>query len=180
LKFLFFRVIVDKIDTDNNTFVDLAELKAWIQYTQRRYIDDDVERQWKTHNPDNNPTVHWDDYRKNVYGFMDDMDQQDLEQEDQGFSYKAMLTRDRRRWSVADKTGDDSLTKEEFTNFLHPEESPYMRDIVVSETLEDIDKDKDGKLSVDEYVGDMYRGGEDGEEEPEWVKNERETFNNYR
>jgi calumenin len=173
-------VIVDKIDKDNSTFVDLSELKAWIQYTQRRYIDDDVERQWRTHNPENKSTVFWEDYRKNVYGFMDDMEQQDLEQEDQGFSYKAMLNRDRRRWSVADTTGDDTLSREEFTNFLHPEESPYMRDIVVSETLEDIDKDKDGKLSVDEYVGDMYRGGEDNEEEPEWVKNERETFRNYR
>lgn len=142
---------------------------------------------------------------------MDDMDPQDLEKDDQGFSYKSMLARDRRRWSVADRDGDDSLTRAEFIEFLHPEESAHMRDIVVAETLEDIDKgmsrqwrqktrakdilidlfffslsllligsDKDGKVSVEEYIGDMFRGAEDGEEEPEWVKNERETFANFR
>lgn len=160
--------------------MDLSELKAWIQFTQRRYIQDDVERQWRSHNPENNDTVSWEFYRKTVYGFMDEMDPLDLEKEDNGFSYKAMLTRDRRRWSVADRDGDDSLTRPEFTDFLHPEESPYMRDIVVMETVEDIDKDNDGKISVDEYIGDMYKSTDEKEEEPEWVKHERETFKTWR
>lgn len=62
---------------------------------------------------------------------MDDMDPQELENDENGFSYKAMLKRDRRRWSIADRDGDDSLTKVEFSDFLHPEESDHMRDIVV-------------------------------------------------
>lgn len=138
----------------------MSELKAWIQFTQRRYIDDDVDRQWKSHNPDNNDTISWSVYRANVYGFMDDMDPNDLEKEDNGFSYKSMLTRDHRRWSVADRDGDDSLTRAEFTDFLHPEESKLMRDVVVSETVEDIDKDNDGKISVDEVniQSDHMRG----------------------
>lgn len=111
---------------------------------------------------------------------MDEMDPTDLEREDSGFSYKAMLTRDRRRWSVADRDGDDALTKTEFTDFLHPEESPYMRDVVVAETVEDIDKDDDGKVSVEEYIGDMYRATDDGDDEPDWVKHERETFKTFR
>lgn len=111
---------------------------------------------------------------------MDEMDPADLEHDTHTRSYKSMLTRDRRRWSVADRDGDDFLTKAEFTEFLHPEEYPRMRDIVVAETLEDIDKNNDGKLSVDEYIGDMYRGGEDEVEEPQWVRNERETFAQYR
>ena len=45
------------------------------------------------------------------------------------------------------------LSYDEFGNFLHPEEAVYMRDIVVLETMEDIDKDKDGKISLDEYIG---------------------------
>ncbi|CAO1422965.1 unnamed protein product [Diamesa serratosioi] len=173
-------LIVTKIDENKDGFVDLSELKAWIQFTQRRYIDDDVERQWRSHNAENNDTVLWDNYRKNVYGFMDEMDPMDLEKEDSGFSYKAMLTRDRRRWSVADRNGDDGLTRAEFTDFLHPEESPFMRDVVVAETVEDIDKDNDGKVSVEEYIGDMYRAAEDEGDEPDWVKNERETFKTFR
>ncbi|XP_059610497.1 calumenin [Phlebotomus argentipes] len=173
-------VIVEKIDSDGDKLVDLGELKNWIQFTQRRYIEDDVERQWKQHNPSGNETIPWEAYRKAVYGFMDDMDPRDLDREDEGFSYKAMLTRDRRRWSFADKDGDDHLSRKEFTDFLHPEDSSRMRDVVITETIEDIDKNADGKVSVDEYIGDMYRASEDGEEEPEWVKNERDTFAKYR
>lgn len=97
-----------------------------------------------------------------------------------GISYKKMLSRDRRRWAVADKDLDDKLTREEFTAFLHPEEHPNMRDVVLQETTEDLDKDKDGKISVDEYIGDMYRPSGPNEVEPEWVLSERESFSKHR
>lgn len=140
---------------------------------------EDVDRQWKQHNPENKDKIVWEDYRKLVYGFLDSMDPNEADKDDEGFSYKAMLKRDRRRWSVADSDEDDALTKEEFAAFLHPEETGHMRDVVVLETMEDIDKDKDGKISMNEYIGDMYRG-EKNEEEPEWVKSEREQFSKYR
>ena len=44
-------------------------------------------------------------------------------------------------------------------------------------------QDGDGKLSLEEYIGDMYHHDEeDGPEgeEPEWVKRERESFNEVR
>ena len=62
---------------------------------------------------------------------------------------------------------------------MHPEDAPHMKEIVVVETMEDIDKDKDGFISLEEYIGDMYRGVK-GEDEPDWVRNEREQFQNYR
>jgi len=172
-------LIVDKIDGDKDGFVSQEELKDWIRYTQRRYILDDVDRQWKTHNPEEKETISWEEYKKMLYGFMDDMDTAELEKDEEGFSYAAMQKRDRRRWAVADVDGNDRLSKEEFAAFLHPEETGHMRDVVVLETMEDIDKDKDGKVSLQEYIGDMYRGAE-GETEPEWVQNEKEQFSQYR
>lgn len=172
--------IVDKIDEDKDGFVTLSELKRWIEYTQRRYIDEDVDRQWRQHNPDGNETITWESYRKDVYGFMDSLTKDEQEHEENGISYKSMLTRDRRRWGVADQNLDDALTKQEFTNFLHPVDSPVMGDVVLTETIEDIDKNKDGKISVDEYIGDMYTPADQGEEEPEWIKSEREVFAKFR
>jgi len=66
-----FRLIVDKIDKDADGSVSGEELKDWIQYTQKRYIVDDVERQWKAHNPENKEKISWEEYKKMVYGFMD-------------------------------------------------------------------------------------------------------------
>lgn len=44
--------------------------------------------------------------------------------------------------NFSDADGDDALNRTEFAHFLHPEDHAAMRDVVVLETLEDIDKDK--------------------------------------
>ncbi|KAJ8974657.1 hypothetical protein NQ317_018876 [Molorchus minor] len=166
-------IIVDKIDTNNDSFISREELKDWIRFTQKRYIMEDVNRQWRQQNPENNPTVTWENYQKLVYGFLEHLDPSEAEKDTEGFSYKSMLKRDRRRWQTADRDSDDKLTKEEFAAFLHPEETDYMRDLVVFETMEDIDKDKDGKVSLQEYIGDItYRDKDgDGFMDEEEVKN---------
>uniref|UniRef100_A0A3P8W1X1 Reticulocalbin 3, EF-hand calcium binding domain n=1 Tax=Cynoglossus semilaevis TaxID=244447 RepID=A0A3P8W1X1_CYNSE len=86
-----------------------------------------------------------------------------------------MLKRDERRFKNADRDHDGIATREQFTAFLHPEEYDYMRDVVVQETIEDIDKNGDGKINLDEYLGDMYTP-ESGESEPEWVQTEKKHF----
>lgn len=64
-----------------------------------------------------------------------------------------MILKDKKRWAAADVDGDGLLSKEEFVSFLHPEENDYMKDIVVYETMDDMDTDKDNKISMDEYIG---------------------------
>lgn len=82
------------------------------------------------------------------------MDPSELEnEEDDGMTYQEMVKRDKRRWEAADRDEDSALTIEEFMDFLHPEEADHMSPIVVLETMEDIDKDKDGKISLAEYIG---------------------------
>jgi len=173
-------VIVDKIDSDGDGQVSIEELQKWIKFSQHRYIGEDVERQWDSHKPENKDTVNWGEYRQNVYGFLDEEDNDP--EEEQGFSYQQMEARDNRRWVLADVDKNGELSKEEFQAFLHPEDADHMRDIVVTETLEDIDKDNDGKINIDEYIGDMYRddesAGKDGE--PDWVASEREQFTKFR
>ncbi|KAK9299190.1 hypothetical protein QLX08_007701 [Tetragonisca angustula] len=173
-------MIVDKIDKDKDGYVTGEELKDWILYTQKRYIRDDVERQWKSHNPEEKEKLPWAKYSAMVFGDMDEQEAENYEKsKDNTFSYIAMLKRERRRWQAADLDGDDALTKEEFAVFLHAEEADHMKDIIVLEAIEDIDKDGDGKISLTEFIGDMYDGVE-GEEEPEWIKNEKEQFSMYR
>lgn len=42
-----------------------------------------------------------------------------------------MMSRDERRFKMADQNSDMQADKEEFTAFLHPEEYDHMKDIVV-------------------------------------------------
>ncbi|XP_061174316.1 calumenin-like isoform X3 [Saccostrea echinata] len=166
-------IIVGKIDKDGDGKITEQELRDWIQYVQKRYIITDTDRMWKDHDVESDK-LSWSSYKKRTYGSEDDPTDEDSST----FSYKDMIERDERRWKAADKDGDGYLNKEEFADFLHPEEAEHMRDIVVKETMEDIDKDKDGFISLEEYIGDMWP--DKNEEEPDWVKTERETFASQR
>jgi len=59
------------------------------------------------------------------------VEDEETSDEDDSYSYKEMMNRDKRRWEKADKDGDGFLTKEEFADFLHPEDAEHMRDIVI-------------------------------------------------
>ncbi|KAK2143849.1 hypothetical protein LSH36_807g00115 [Paralvinella palmiformis] len=175
-------IIFDKIDKDKDGTVTEEELKDWITHVQNRYVWSDTERQWKEHEVTDG-RLSWNEYKQKTYGDMINEDEETSD-EDDSYSYKEMMNRDKRRWEKADKDGDGFLTKEEFADFLHPEDAEHMRDIVIQETIEDIDKDKDGYISIDEYIADLdqYDGDEDDDDDdydddkPEWLETEKKDF----
>ncbi|KAJ3612035.1 hypothetical protein NHX12_020312 [Muraenolepis orangiensis] len=167
-------MIVDKIDADKDSFVTEEELKVWIKKAQKRYMHDNVDRQWKDFDTNSDGTITWEEYKNVTYGtYLDDP------AADEGYNYQHMMARDERRFKIADKNGDLMADKEEFTAFLHPEDYDHMKEIVVQETLEDIDKNGDGFIDLKEYIGDMYTHDEEMEE-PDWVASEREQFAEFR
>ena len=54
-----------------------------------------------------------------------------------------------------------------------------MKDLIILETIEDMDRNGDGLISEAEYIRDMWEGGE-ATDEPDWLKKERENFRLYR
>ncbi|XP_068193869.1 reticulocalbin-3 isoform X1 [Antennarius striatus] len=168
--------IVDRIDTDKNGYVSHTELHNWIKHRQRRYIEENVNKHWDDYDKNKDNMIAWEEYKNTTYGYYLDEEFDDIEDK---ATYKSMLIRDERRFKSADRDGDGIAKREEFTAFLHPEEFDHMKDVVVQETMEDIDKDGDGKVSINEYIGDMYTM-EDGESEPDWVQTERKHFLEFR
>ncbi|KAM6896024.1 calumenin-A [Lycodopsis pacificus] len=167
-------VIVDKMDEDKDGFVCEEELKDWITRVQKKHVDDSVQRQWRDFDLDDDGVISWDEYKNVTYGSFPDDPQVDSE-----FDYSHMMLRDERRFRAADRNGDLNADKHEFAAFLHPEDQEHMKDIVVQETMEDIDKNRDGFIDLKEYIGDMHTS-ETGEEEPEWVESERKQFSEFR
>uniref|UniRef100_A0A915CR78 Reticulocalbin-3 n=1 Tax=Ditylenchus dipsaci TaxID=166011 RepID=A0A915CR78_9BILA len=168
------------MDLNADGFIEENELREHINFMQKRYVNSDVERTWKNYKEEKIQDGKLvGDYRALVYGSSDDT--QDISPE-----YAKMIKRDERRWKVADYDSDDKLDRTEYGCFMHPEDCDHMRDIVVQETIEDIDKDKDGFVDLNEYIGDMYRPDDYPElqgrfrKEPEWVESEREMFKEHR
>ncbi|XP_063047214.1 reticulocalbin-3 isoform X2 [Engraulis encrasicolus] len=168
--------IVERIDTDKDGLVSHAELHHWIKHRQRKYIEENVDKHWKEYDQNKDGKIGWEEYKNTTYGYYMDEEFDDV---DDKASYKSMLKRDERRFRLADRNGDLIATREEFTAFLHPEEYDHMKDIIIQETMEDIDKDGDGRINLGEYIGDMY-SPEAGENEPDWVQTERKHFSEFR
>lgn len=174
-------IIVDKIDKDKDGLVTEQELEDWVRHVAHRYVYEDAERVWSYHDKNEDGSIEWEEYQHTAFGPIEDHNA--VYDSHRGLNYQQILERDQRRFRVADKDGDGHLNKEEFANFLHPEEAgPHMRDIVIAETMEDMDKDKDGYVTIDEYLNDLWPQyeREQGGEEPDWVTSEREQFTNYR
>ncbi|XP_061557333.1 LOW QUALITY PROTEIN: reticulocalbin-1 [Phycodurus eques] len=170
--------IVERIDSDANGLITTDELKAWIKRVQKRYVYENVAKVWADYDLNKDDKISWEEYKQATYGYyLANPDEFD-DTTDQ-FSFKKMLPRDERRFKTADLDGDQAADREEFTAFLHPEEFDHMKDIVVQETLEDIDKNGDGHVDEDEYVADMF-AHEDGGPEPDWLRTERDQFSDFR
>ena len=87
-----------------------------------------------------------------------------------GLKYQDMVDRDKRRFEAADENNDGKLDRDEFAIYLHPEDTAYMREVVIAETLQDMDTNKDGFVDLEEYMreGEEYtvrREGKGGERE---------------
>jgi len=170
--------LVPKIDKNGDGEITEEELKKHIKFMQERFVTNDVLRTWKQYDKTDltdDDQLTWKSYRARVYG-----------KEDGEISpeYTKMIKRDERRWKIADENGDEKISKKEYECFMHPEDCDRMKDIVVKETSEDIDKDADGFVTLEEYINDMYRPKDYPDlapgTEPDWVKSEREMFAEHR
>ena len=124
----------------------------WIRFVQEKDIMEDTEQQWKDKIGDSDKSsLSWQDYKSHVYGFIEE------DKPETGYNFRPMMDRDERRWKKADSDSDGFLTKVEFQSFLHPEDYTHMVDIVVIETIEDMDSDNDGSISEQEYIADIYK-----------------------
>ncbi|XP_065511402.1 serine/threonine-protein kinase SBK1-like [Caloenas nicobarica] len=148
------RRLVALIDSDGGGAVGRAELRDWLERRLRGARDESVARAWGRHDRDGDGAVTWSEYRGGTFG-----DPGDFGDTGRPELYRRLLARERRRFGAADGDGDGRVTRQEFAAFLHPEDFERMRDIVVTETMEDMDKDGDGFVQEDEYIGEPGRRG---------------------
>lgn len=63
-------MLVDRIDEDKDGYVTAEEMKRWIKHAQKRWIYDDVDRQWKSHDLNGDGFVSWEEYKNATYGYV--------------------------------------------------------------------------------------------------------------
>ena len=140
---------------------------------------DDVDRHWDYHDANGDIKITWEEYKESAYGMVEKLDE--IHDHHRNLTYNQAIDRDNKRFNLADENGDKVLDREEFANFLHPQEAPHMREIVIEETMTDMDKNKDGYVELEEYINDLWPAFErESKEEPDWLVAEREQFHKHR
>ncbi|KAF6768636.1 hypothetical protein AHF37_12349, partial [Paragonimus kellicotti] len=154
--------IVKKIDKDQDGKVSEEELKQWIADMAIASQQQVTDKRWAGVNPMGIDPLPWKVYIENSYGKEEDRMKDSATVEE----YSRIVRQDKRRWDAADQNADGELSKEEFFDFLNPEDKVHMKAAII-ESKDDIARAYQTPLNVDGP-------------EPSWVAREREQFRNYR
>nr|XP_020664322.1 reticulocalbin-2 [Pogona vitticeps] len=171
------KAIIKKIDVDANGFLTEDELSSWIQQSFRRYIVEDTKQQFAECDKNGDGDVSWEEYNIQMYDHVIDFDEDTTLKDAEEESFRQLHLKDKKRFEKANKDGMSGLNLDELIAFEHPEEVEYMKEFVIQETLEEHDKNGDGFVSLEEFLGD-YRRDPTAHEDPEWILVEKDRFSN--
>ncbi|XP_069467025.1 reticulocalbin-2 isoform X2 [Ambystoma mexicanum] len=167
--------VIKKIDTDGDGFLTEVEVGAWIQKSFKHYRDEDAKQQFMEYDRDGDGLVSWEEYNFQMYDRVLDFDENTALDDDEEESFRQIYLKDKKRFEHADRDGQAGLNVTEFTDFEHPEETEHMTEFVIDGALEEHDKDGDGFVSLEEFLGD-YRRDPEAKDDPEWIIVEKDRF----
>merc|ERR1711962_878541 len=85
-----------------------------------------------------------------------------------------MLFEDKVLFTAADFNGDSKLNGDEYFAFSHPEDNlDRMRDALLKNTKRQKDENNDGKIDLQEFVGQRGK-----DHDKEWLQDEKDRFDN--
>lgn len=178
--------LVDKkMDKNGDGQVQLDELVSWLRECQDKYAQEDVNRHWMSFGKpvdDEESTLSWEEYSTKEYEHLISLTKQsDNEAQVSNIkrSHENLVRKDLRRWKAADMDGDNKMSKLEYKYFLYPEHSDGMRNLLIEEKFETLDENKDGRISLNEYLSDL--SGEeihyfDTKQKEDWSTREKVKF----
>ncbi|XP_039587836.1 reticulocalbin-2 [Passer montanus] len=165
--------IVKKIDADADGLLSEDELSSWIQQSFKHYVTQEAKQHFSDYDKDGDGLVSWKEYNLQMYDREIDFDENTVLEDQEEESFR----QEKKRFEKANRDDVPALNVDEYIAFEHPEEVEYMTDFVIQEALEEHDKDGDGFVSLEEFLGD-YRRDPTAREDPEWILVEKDRFVN--
>uniref|UniRef100_A0A8B9NYC3 Reticulocalbin-2 n=1 Tax=Apteryx owenii TaxID=8824 RepID=A0A8B9NYC3_APTOW len=169
--------IVKKIDRDSDGLLTNDELSSWIQQSFKHYVTQEAKQHFSDYDKDGDGLVSWKEYNIQMYDRVIDFDENTVLEDQEEESFRQLHLKEKKRFEKANRDDVPDLNVDEFVAFEHPEEAEYMTDFVIQEALEEHDKDGDGFVSLEEFLGD-YRRDPTAREDPEWILVEKDRFVN--
>lgn len=142
--------LLPKIDQDSNGVLTKHELIEWILRNLVKLAEEEAEERMKECDDNMDGIITWKEYLRDSFG----VDDEEQVQEDDTGDGDILLQEEKAMWAAADANGDGVLNRQEFQVFINPEEHHTMFHFVVNSTMREKDKNKDGFLDFQEYLGD--------------------------
>lgn len=172
--------MIPLLDEDRDGMITVDELHDWIKKQLLVFIMEDAANLHEGNDVNHDSFVSWKEYVATTYG-LGFVDNEQKAPEDSEFDYREMILRDYNKFITADANGDQFLSVDEMASFIHPEEFHHTRHLAIEESMKDLDRNKDGKISVEEYIADLIADEEDDRvNNPEYLDTERLAFLNHR
>jgi len=167
------RKLATRMDRNLDGKIDKKELQAWILRSFKMLSQEESTERFDDNNDDDDDFVTWEEYKNNEFEGLDEMD--DSQKMDASkFEDLSMLEEDKVLFFAADVNGDFKLDRKEYVAFSHPEDHPdIMRIPVIQNVMKSKDKNYDGKLDFQEFVGERGK-----DQDKEWIVSEKERFDN--
>ncbi|KAM4573263.1 reticulocalbin-2 isoform 1-T1 [Odontesthes bonariensis] len=152
--------IVNKIDTNGDGLLSAEEITLWIQHVYRKYALDDAAERFREFDIDKDGVVTWEEYNSVAHDQLINLDDNTILEDPEQESLRHLHLKEKKRFDFADMDGIPGLSVTEFLAFTHPSEVDYMADFAIEDVLNEYDTDRDGFISLSEFIGDV-RGEED-------------------
>jgi reticulocalbin-2 len=162
-------LLVQKMDTNSDGFVDRHELKAWILRSFKKLSEEEADDRFEDLDENSDEKLSWAEYVKDVYGIEseDGIKANTIDETEEA----KLLEDDRQMFQAADTDNDGFLSSDEHAKFHSPEEHPEMFPIIIQQTLRDKDLNNDRRIDFQEFVGEQGK-----KHDKEWLISEKDKF----
>lgn len=142
-------MLVPRIDINKDGFVEEAELEIWIRHKLQKWtVHEDVDAIFRDKDQNGDDKVTWKEYMTRTFGFSEE----DMHGKWERSNLEKYVQFDKKKWRYSDQDKDGLLNRQEYEYFHHPKEHEVMLTYVAVELMDAYDKDKDGRLSLREYL----------------------------
>lgn len=138
------------MDANKDGHVDKNELISWVETAFKKLAEEEGVERLEEEDFDEDGYVSWDEHLKDSFDIEGDGDEAENKLRDE------LMVEDKALWKTADLNGDGRLDRKEFPAFNSPEEYEYMHNTLYEQTMLKRDKDRDGYLSLNEFMSDIH------------------------